>query len=133
MLRTGKAQGKVFKTIVATDLLDDLAKEHGQQVISILNGFKYIGDQVNLLFEQGKEEEFVLGVEENYGYLVGSYVKDKDSIGALLLFANLVQYDKNQNINPLDRLQEIYEQYGYREQKVVSYTFEGEAGKKKIE
>lgn len=133
MLKTGKAQGKVFKTIVTTDLLDDLAKEHEQQVISVLNGFKYIGDQVNLLFEQGKEEEFVLGVEENYRYLVGSYVKDKDSIGALLLFANLVQYDKNQNIDPLDRLREIYEQYGYREQKVVSYTFEGEAGKKKIE
>lgn len=133
LLKTGKARGKVFKTIVTTDLLDDLAKEHGQQVISVLNGFKYIGDQVNLLFEQGKEEEFVLGVEENYGYLVGSYVKDKDSIGALLLFANLVQYYKNQNIDPLDRLREIYEQYGYREQKVVSYTFEGEAGKKKIE
>lgn len=133
LLATGKEGGKVFKTIVTTDLLDDLAKEHGQEVVSVLNGFKYIGDQVNLLFEQGREDEFILGVEENYGYLVGSYVKDKDSIGALLLFANLVQYYKNVNKDPLKRLQEIYDQYGYREQKVVSYTFEGEAGKKKIE
>ena len=132
LLATGKEGGKVFKTIVTTDLLDDLAKDHGQEVVSVLNGFKYIGDQVNLLAEQGKEQEFILGVEENYGYLVGSYVKDKDSIGALLLFSNLVQYNKNLGKDPLDRLQEIYDTYGYREQKVVSYTFEGEEGKKKI-
>ena len=131
LLATGKEGGKVFKTIVTTDLLDDLAKDHGQEVVSVLNGFKYIGDQVNLLAEQGKEQEFILGVEENYGYLVGSYVKDKDSIGALLLFSNLVQYNKNLGKDPLDRLQEIYDTYGYREQKVVSYTLKGR-GKKKI-
>ncbi|MFA1015964.1 phospho-sugar mutase [Dubosiella newyorkensis] len=133
LLETKKEGSKVYKTIVTTDLLDDLAKDHGQQVFSVLNGFKYIGDQVNQLAQQQKEHEFILGVEENYGYLVGTYVKDKDSIGALLLFSNLVQYYKNEGKDPLDRLQEIYEQYGYREQKVISYTFEGEEGKQKIQ
>lgn len=130
--RNYNENAKVFKTIVTSDLLDDIVHESGYEVISVLNGFKYIGDQVDILEQNGEEDNFILGVEENYGYLVGTYIKDKDSIGALLLFSNLLQFYKNKGISVLDRLKYIYNKHGYREQKVVSYTFEDEDGENKI-
>ena len=102
-----------IKTIVSTDLADLVAQEYGVQMIGVLTGFKYIGDQIALLEAKGQQDRYIFGFEESYGYLAGSYVRDKDAVNASMLICEMAVYYKRQGLTLLDAMQAIYEKHGY--------------------
>lgn len=123
----------VVKTIVTTPMIDAIAKDFGCEVHTVLTGFKYIGEQILLLERKKEENRFVFGFEESYGYLAGTYVRDKDAVVASMLICEMVAYYKKQNKSLFDVLRYLYSKYGYYEAKSVSFTFEGSAGMKKMQ
>lgn len=116
------------KTIVTTDLAKAIAENYHVRITDVLTGFKYIGDQIANLEKQGKEDRYILGFEESYGYLSGSYVRDKDAVNGSFLICEMFAYYKTQNISLLDKLEEFYKKYGYYTNKLKSYEFTGETG-----
>ena len=118
----------VVKTIVTTAMIDRLAKPYGFEVVNILTGFKYIGEQIAFLEAKGKERSYILGFEESYGYLTGSYVRDKDAVNASLMICEMFAYYKTKGISLAEKLNQLYETYGYCLNKVYSYEFAGAAG-----
>ena len=120
----------IIKTIVTTKLTGKIAAEYGAQVIDTLTGFKYIGEQIGLLEKSGEQNRFVLGFEESYGYLAGSYVRDKDAVGACMLIAEMAQYYKGQGKTLIDVLKELYSKYGKYQHKLISREFAGATGAK---
>ncbi len=118
----------MVKSIVSTMLADVVAQHYGVQPIHVLTGFKYIGEQIHLLEEKGEEARFVLGFEESYGYLAGTYVRDKDAIVASMLIVEMASYYVSQGSSVLQRLEELYETYGWYLNKVESFEFGGLAG-----
>ncbi len=123
----------VIKTIVTSDLGRLIAESFGAQVINVLTGFKYIGEQITILEKEGRSQDFVLGYEESYGYLIGDYVRDKDEVVACLLIAEMVSTLLANGKTLLDRLSELYSKYGYFEHKLHSFSFEGAQGYKKMQ
>jgi phosphoglucomutase len=121
----------IIKTIVTTKLTGKIAAEYGAQVIDTLTGFKYIGEQIGLLEKSGEQNRFVLGFEESYGYLAGSYVRDKDAVGACMLIAEMAQYYKGQGKTLIDVLKELYSKYGKYQHKLISREFAGADGAQK--
>lgn len=117
-----------IKTIVSTDLCERIAAHYGVETRNVLTGFKYIGEQIGQMEAYGKADSYIFGFEESYGYLFGSYVRDKDAVNASLLICEMFCYYASQGISLLDRLHMIYEQYGYCLNRVHSYSFEGAAG-----
>ena len=117
-----------IKTIVTTDLADVIAKHYGVKTINVLTGFKYIGEQIGLLEKQGKEDSYILGFEESYGYLSGTYVRDKDAVDGVLMICEMFAYYKTKGISLLDKLDELYARFGYYRNSLYSYEFEGSAG-----
>ena len=117
-----------IKTIVSTDLCERIAEHYGVKTKNVLTGFKYIGEQIGKMEACGKADSYIFGFEESYGYLSGSYVRDKDAVNASLLICEMFCYYASQGISLLDRLHIIYEQYGYCLNRVHSYNFEGAAG-----
>ena len=117
-----------IKTIVSTDLCEWIAAHYGVETRNVLTGFKYIGEQIGQMEACGKADSYIFGFEESYGYLSGSYVRDKDAVNASLLICEMFCYYASQGISLLDRLHMIYEQYGYCLNRVHSYSFEGAAG-----
>lgn len=117
-----------IKTIVSTDLCERIAEHYGVKTKNVLTGFKYIGEQIGKMEAYGKADSYIFGFEESYGYLSGSYVRDKDAVNASLLICEMFCYYASQGISLLDRLHIIYEQYGYCLNRVHSYNFEGAAG-----
>lgn len=117
-----------IKTIVSTDLCERIAEHYGVETRNVLTGFKYIGEQIGQMETYGKTDSYIFGFEESYGYLSGSYVRDKDAVNASLLICEMFCYYASQGISLLDRLHMIYEQYGYCLNRVHSYNFEGAAG-----
>ena len=103
----------IIKTIVTTEMVKAIAREYQAEVIETLTGFKYIGEQIGELEKKGELERFVFGVEESCGYLIGSYVRDKDAIGAIMLLCEMAEVYKKQGKSLWDRLQELYQKYGY--------------------
>jgi phosphoglucomutase len=97
-------------------------------MVNVLTGFKYIGEQIKLLEEVGKEDEFQLGFEESYGYLSGSYVRDKDAVFAALMICEMAAYCKMCGKTLLDFMQEIYSEFGVFRHKTISASFDGEQG-----
>ncbi len=120
----------MVKTIVTTRLCDKIAADYGCEVKDILTGFKYIGEQIGLLEAKGEEGRYIMGFEESYGYLVGSYVRDKDAVIGSLMICEMAAYFKKQGKSLLDILAELYEKYGVFEHKQLSFTFEGAEGMK---
>jgi phosphoglucomutase len=120
------------KTIVTTEICKKIAEEYGVELIDVLTGFKFIGEQIGLLEQKGEESRYVFGFEESYGYLAGSYVRDKDAVVASMLICEMVAYYKNSGITLIDALDKIYKKYGYYYCSQKSYTFEGESGMKHI-
>lgn len=118
----------IIKTIVTTDMAEQIAAHYGVRVINVLTGFKYIGEQIGLLEKQGKAGSYIFGFEESYGYLSGTYVRDKDGVNAALLICEMFCYYKTRGINLLDKLDELYKTYGYCLNTLYSYEFEGAAG-----
>lgn len=117
-----------IKTIVSTDLSEQIAAYYGVKTKNVLTGFKYIGEQIGQMEACGKAVSYIFGFEESYGYLSGSYVRDKDAVNASLLICEMFCYYASRGISLLDRLHMIYEQYGYCLNRVHSYSFEGAAG-----
>ena len=118
----------VVKTIVTTDMVEQIASHYGVRTVNVLTGFKYIGEQIGLLEKQGKADSYIFGFEESYGYLSGSYVRDKDAVDAAFLICEMFCYYKTRGISLLEKLYELYKIHGYCLNTLYSYQFEGAAG-----
>ena len=124
-----KTKDKILvKSIVSTPLADLVAEKYGGKVVNVLTGFKYIGEFIYKLEKEGREKEFLLGFEESSGYLSGSYVRDKDATVAAMLILEYASKLKKVGKTLFDRLNEIYDEFGYYQSKVYSFRFEGESG-----
>lgn len=120
--------GEFVKTIVTTDLGEKIASYYGIKTVNTLTGFKFIGEEIGRLEEQGKKDSFVFGFEESYGYLTGTYVRDKDGVNASLIICDMLAYYESKGISLFDKLQGLYKQFGYCLNIQRSYNFEGSTG-----
>ena len=120
------------KSIVSTPLADLVAKHYGVELRHTLTGFKWIGDQIAQLEANGDEERFIFGFEESYGYLAGSYVRDKDAVVGSMLICEMAAYYRSIGSSIKQRLEEIYAQYGRFLNQVDSYEFAGLSGMDKM-
>ena len=120
------------KTIVTTDIVNAIAKAYGVEVIEVLTGFKFIGEQIGILEEKGEENRYIFGFEESYGYLAGSYVRDKDAVVASMLICEMAAYYRTKGVSLIQARKNLYDKYGVYIHSQHSFTFEGEAGMKKM-
>ena len=120
------------KTIVTTDLAARVAESYGAEMREVLTGFKYIGEVIKKLEEKGEGERFVIGYEESYGYLSGTYVRDKDAVVATMLVAEMAAAYLAEGKTLEDVLDGIYSEYGRYFHRTVSFTYEGVAGAQKM-
>lgn len=123
----------MIKTIVTMDLAERIAAHYGVRTVNVLTGFKFIGEQIGLLEKAGKEDSYIFGFEESYGYLSGSYVRDKDGVDGAYLICEMFAYYKTRGIGLPDKLNEIFSDYGYCRNTLHSFTFEGSAGFAKMQ
>ncbi|WP_295218904.1 phospho-sugar mutase [Ruminococcus sp.] len=121
------------KTIVTTDIVNAIAKAYGVEVIDVLTGFKFIGEQIGFLEEKGEEDRYIFGFEESYGYLAGSYVRDKDAVVASMLICEMAAYYRTKGISMIEARKNMYEKYGVYVHSQHSFTFEGESGMIKMQ
>ncbi|WP_399553445.1 phospho-sugar mutase [uncultured Ruminococcus sp.] len=121
------------KTIVTTDIVNTIAKAYGVEVIDVLTGFKFIGEQIGFLEEKGEEDRYIFGFEESYGYLAGSYVRDKDAVVASMLICEMAAYYRTKGISMIEARKNMYEKYGVYVHSQHSFTFEGESGMIKMQ
>lgn len=122
----------LVKTIVTSELGANIGRKFGLQVEETLTGFKYIGDKINK-YEQTGEQEFVIGYEESYGYLVGTHARDKDAVVSSMLICQMAAWYKNQGKTLVDALNEIYDEYGYYLDFLDSFVLKGKDGAEKIQ
>ena len=125
------AKGKVFNTIVTSDMGAAIARSYGFEVVSTLTGFKFIGEQARML--EDTDYEYVFGYEESYGYLIGDFVRDKDSVQSVLMCAEAAAYYKQNGKTLYDVLMELYETYGCYREALVNITLKGKEGADKIQ
>lgn len=123
----------MVKTIVTSDMGNQIADHYGVKTIDVLTGFKFIGEQIGLLEKAGRLNDYIFGFEESYGTLSSTYVRDKDAIGGAFMVCEMFAYYKTQGISLLDKLEDLYQQYGYRLNTLHSYVFEGSAGFEKMQ
>lgn len=123
----------IVKTIVTTSLAELVAKKYNASVINVLTGFKYIGEQIGLLEKRGEADRFLLGFEESYGYLLGTQVRDKDAVVAVLAVCKAAAHYLAAGKTLVDRLNEIYAEYGRFYHKLLTFEFPGAAGREHIE
>lgn len=116
------------KTIVTTDLAARVAEKHGVELLDVLTGFKFIGEQIGRMEAAGEADRYIFGFEESYGYLAGTYVRDKDAVVASMLICEMAAFYSKQGKNLVDVLNELYATYGYHLCTQQSFGFEGEAG-----
>ncbi len=121
----------VVKTIVSSDLARKIAEEYGVEILDVLTGFKFIGEQIKLLDDTGKKK-FIFGFEESYGYLSGTYARDKDAVVAAMLIAEVYTWYKSRGMNLYQGLLELFQKYGYVEEGIESFTLKGKEGLEKI-
>ena len=124
--------GALVKTIVTTNMADALAKDFDVKLIEVLTGFKYIGEQIKF-FEQQHNYEYVFGLEESYGCLVGTHARDKDAVVAVMALCEVAAYCKLNNKTLWNQMVEIYEKYGYYKEDLKSITLKGIDGVEKIQ
>ena len=117
-----------IKTIVTTDMAERVAKHYGVKMVNVLTGFKFIGEQIGLLEQKNQLERFLFGLEESYGYLSGTYVRDKDGVNAAFLTCEMFAHYKAQGIGLYEKLQELYKLYGYTLDIQHCIHFEGADG-----
>lgn len=122
----------LIKTIVTSELGANIGRKFGLQVEETLTGFKYIGDKINKYEETG-EQEFVIGYEESYGYLVGTHARDKDAVVSSMLICQMAAWYKNQGKTLVDGLNEIYDEYGFYLDYLDSFVLNGKDGAEKIQ
>ena len=138
LLSTLRARGELpekpvlIKTIVTTPLIKDIANAYGAEVYDLLTGFKYIGECITELEEKGEADRYVLGMEESYGYLAGTHVRDKDGVVAAMLVTEMAAFCKTEGKTLWQYMESIYEKYGYYFNELDNYAFEGASGMKKM-
>jgi phosphoglucomutase len=136
MLKVWSAKGKldgnqfVIKTIVTTDLILDIARKFEVESYETLTGFKYIAAVIKEL--EGKKK-FIVGGEESYGYLVGDFVRDKDAISSCAMLAEMTAWAKEQGMGVFDLLNEVYKEFGFYKESLISITRKGKAGAEEIQ
>lgn len=121
------------KTIVTVDLAEKVAASYGVKTINVLTGFKYIGEQIGLLEKANRQNSYILGFEESYGYLSGTYVRDKDAVNGASLICDMFCYYRTRGVSLIKRLDDIYKQYGYCKNTLHSYKFDGASGSEKMQ
>ena len=124
------------KFVIIIDEWDVLIRDesaYGLRTINVLTGFKFIGEQIGKLEKQGKADSYVFGFEESYGYLTGSYVRDKDGVDGAYMICEMFSYYAIKGISLLDKLDELYKAYGYCLNTLHSYEFDGSAGFAKMQ
>ena len=117
-------------TIVSTKLTQMIGKAYGVEVRSVLTGFKYIGEQIALLESAGHPERFLFGFEESYGYLSGTYVRDKDAVVGSMLIVEMASWYKQRGMSLVDALGDLYKRFGICRESVSNFQFEGAEGMK---
>ena len=122
----------VIKSFVTTDLVRVIANDYGAKVADLLTGFKYIGEYITNLERKGQESDFIIGMEESYGYLLGIHARDKDAVVASQLVCEMAAYYKSNGKTLIDVMNEIYGKYGIYLNRVDSFEFDGAAGMQKM-
>ena len=120
------------KTIVTTELVDKIAAKYGVEVRNVLTGFKFIGEQIGFLEAKGEEDRYIFGFEESYGYLSGSYVRDKDAVDASMLICEMAAFYRKQGKSILQQLNALYAEYGVFCHTQQSFLSEGESGMERM-
>ena len=120
------------KTIVSTDIIAKIAKEYNVQMIEVLTGFKFIGEQIGLLEEKGEENRYIFGFEESYGYLAGSYVRDKDAVVASMLVCEMTAFYRTKGISLIKARENLYAKYGNFVHTQKSFICEGLSGMERM-
>ena len=123
----------IIKTIVTSAMADMIAGEYGAAVIDTLTGFKYIGEQIGVLEQKREESRYVFGFEESYGYLPEIFVRDKDAVSTALLICEMAAFYKNNGSTLFEELEKLYEKYGFWKHRLLSFSFAGADGMKKID
>ncbi|MPM13462.1 Phosphoglucomutase [bioreactor metagenome] len=122
-----------IKTIVTMDLAEEIADHYSVETINVLTGFKFIGEVIGRMEAEGREKDYICGFEESYGYLTGTYVRDKDAVNAAFMICEMFAFYKTRGISLLQKLDEIYSTYGYCLNTLHSYEFPGSSGMAKIQ
>lgn len=136
--RERKALGRMpeeplaVKTIVTTDITAKIAEKYGVELVEVLTGFKFIGEQIGFLEKKGQQERYIFGFEESYGYLAGGYVRDKDAVVASMLICEMAAFYRAQGKTLIQVRKEMYEEYGFYRNKLDTFTFEGASGMQKM-
>lgn len=120
------------KTIVTTDIVSSICKAYDVELVEVLTGFKFIGEQIGFLEKKHEENRYIFGFEESYGYLAGTYVRDKDAVVASMLICEMAAYYRTKGISLIKARQNLYNKYGVYVHAQHSFTFEGESGMKKM-
>lgn len=118
------------KTIVTMDLAEKIAAHYGVETVNVLTGFKFIGEVIGKMEAEGREADYICGFEESYGYLTGTYVRDKDAVNAAFMICEMFAFYKTRGISLLQKLGELYQSYGYCMNTLHSYEFPGSSGMK---
>ncbi len=121
-----------IKTIVSTDIIEKIAKEYNVQMVEVLTGFKFIGEQIGLLEEKGEEDRYIFGFEESYGYLAGSYVRDKDAVVASMLVCEMTAFYRTKGISLIQARENLYAKYGNFVHTQKSFICEGLSGMERM-
>ena len=121
------------KTIVTTNMAEQIAAHYGVKAVNVLTGFKFIGEQIGMLERSGRAQNYIFGFEESYGYLSGTYVRDKDAVNAAFLICEMFAYYRSKGISLPEKLEELYRTYGYCLNTLHSFEFDGAAGFDKMQ
>ncbi len=120
------------KTIVTTDIVMAMAEKYGVELRNVLTGFKFIGEQIGFLEQDGEDDRYVFGFEESYGYLAGSYVRDKDAVVASMLICEMAAFYRTKGISLLQAREKMYQTYGNYVHSQSSFTCEGASGMQRM-
>jgi len=124
--------GALVKTIVTTNMANALAAVYGVELIEVLTGFKYIGEQIKW-FEEKKDRQYVFGLEESYGCLIGTYARDKDAVSAVMALCEAAAYCKHLGITLWDQMLAMYRKYGFYREGLYTITLKGMEGAAQIQ
>lgn len=116
------------RSIVSSIMADAIGQAYGVEVRQVLTGFKYVGELVTELAQEGRENDFLMAFEESYGYLIGSHVRDKDAVVASMLLCEMAAFYKKQGSSLISVMEALYQRFGHYQNKVLNYAFEGVEG-----
>lgn len=126
--QAGEKPPVAVKTIVTTEMAVPICRKYGVELRNVLTGFKFIGEQIGLLEQEGHPERYIFGFEESYGYLSGTDVRDKDAVNAALLVCEMAANYKAQGMTLLDKLNQLRQEHGFYGQRLLTFQYEGERG-----